>query len=248
VVIVLVLLTIATFLTIDYFVRRRQAEQAFTVVGHGAAMEGGVGATAGGAIPIDLSAVFEVPGDAYLAATHTWVRPDPARVVRVGAGRLPLHALGGVDQVRLADAGVEVRAGDPLVVLRHGDREIRLRSPIDGVVETVNREAVEHPDRVMSEPFDAGWLLTVRPRNLAVSLRKMFVAEEAAAWMRREMTRLRDAISGVTAQGPEPVPVLLDGGVPMSGFAERLTDQQWSRVVEIVFAAPGADDGPIAES
>jgi glycine cleavage system H protein len=223
VVVVLVLLTITTLLIVDHFLRKASVETELSLVG-------GVGRDA-----FDL---VGIPGGTYLAPGHTWLRPAADGPVLLGADRLPLHALGGVDHVQLVEPGTAVRAGQPIATLGRGQRLVRLYSPIDGVVEAVNQDARRQPDRLQADPYEAGWLYAIRPQGLAAALRRMFIAEEATAWMRREIGRLRDVISSLGAPRAEPVPALLDGGVPMDGFAEDLSHEQWVAVVETLFEIP----------
>jgi glycine cleavage system H protein len=153
----------------------------------------------------------------------------------MGADRLPLHALGGIDHVQLVEVGTEVHTGQPIATLGRGQRLVRLASPVDGVVEAVNHEAELDPDRLGDDPYDKGWLYSIRPLGLAAALRRMFVAEEASAWMRREIGRLRDVISNLGSPQAEPVPALFDGGAPVDGFGQDLTDEQWVAIVETLF-------------
>ena len=222
-VVVLVLLTITTFLIIDHFLRKSQVESELSLVG-------GVSA--------DASDLVQVPGGTYLAPGHTWVRPAADGPLFVGADRLSLHALGGVDHVQLVEPGTTVRAGQPIATLGRGQRLVRLYSPVDGVVESVNHNAERDPGRLQADPYQTGWLYEIRTQGLAAALRRMFIAEEATAWMRREIGRLRDVISSLRAPQAEAAPALFDGGVPVDGFAENLSPEQWVAVVEALFEVP----------
>jgi len=237
VVVVLVLLTITAFLIVDHFVRRTEAERGLTLAGAGALTRtAAVGADALGRA--DTWPLAEVPAGTFLAVGHTWVRATEEGLVRLGADALPVHALGGLDHVQLLAPGTQVRVGQPVVTLGRGRRLIRLHAPVGGTIVEANPVASGDPARVGRDPFRTGWLYSIRPQALAPALRRMFVAEEAASWMRRELGRLRDAIGRVTASRAEPVPVLLDGGVPIGGFADRLSDEQWVAIVETLFEHP----------
>lgn len=237
-VIVLVLLTIAAFLVVDYYARRGQVERAFSAVGTGVLAQAGdelPGSTRTWGDPAEL---VQVPCGSYMAPGHTWMRPEADGSIRVGAGRLPLHALGGVDQVHLLASGSAVRAGETIAVLVHGRRRLHLVSPIEGVIDSVNADLASSAARLVENPFGTGWLYAVRPQRVALALRRTFIAEEAEGWMRREVARLRDAISGLGLGGLEPATALLDGGVPLGGFADRLNDAQWASVSRTMFEDP----------
>ena len=219
----LVLLTIITFLTIDYFAQRAAARR--TVPAPAAR-------TPAVRFPADLGAI---PAGVFLGPGHAWVGVEPSGAVRIGADRVPLTLLGGVDAVEPVAAGTEVRRGDPIARLVRGARAVDLPSPVAGVVVAVNSAA--DPASVAADPFGRGWIATLRPTKLAGALRRLFVAEEASAWMRDELARLRDALVGLSVQGAVATATLPDGGLPLTGAAERLSEEQWRQVVERFFTA-----------
>jgi glycine cleavage system H protein len=238
VVVVLVLLTITTLLIIDHFLRTPSVASELSLVGNGAVAHRASPNGLAGGVGRDASDLVEIPGGTYLAPGHTWIRPALDGPVLMGADRLPLHALGGIDHVQLVEPGTEVRIGQPIVTLGRGRRLVRLASPVDGIVEAVNREAELDPDRLRADPYEKGWLYAIRPQGLAATIRRMFIADEASTWMRREIGRLRDVISNLGSPQAEPVPALFDGGAPVDGFGQDLTDEQWVAIVETLFEVP----------
>jgi glycine cleavage system H protein len=212
-VIVLALFTIAAFLIADYVLQQRR--RARTEPGWAAPM----------------------PCGTFLARGHTWLRPDKDGALRLGAARLPLDALGAVDEVQLLPSGASVTEGEPIAVLVCGARRLRLVSPADGVIERVNEALERKPWRLPAQPFGAAWLYTLRTPELARTLRRAFVAEEAERFLRRETARLRETLCRAVDL-PHAEPVLGDGGVPLPGFAARLDEAQWSRVSRVMFEAP----------
>lgn len=219
-VVVLVLLTVVTLLTIDYLVKRRAQSR----------------------VPLPLmiqSRLLSLPGDVYLAPGHAWARPCDNRTLRIGAGRLPLHALGSPDGVRMPQVGSKVLAGEPLVTLRQGSRSLLLRSPVDGEIDQVNRAVIEQPQRITVSPFGDGWLCTIRPRSLSRSLRRMFLAEEATVWMRRELARLRETLGRLSQPATATTPLQLDGGIPAEGLANHLDDAQWTEIQQFFDRSTG---------
>ena len=237
-VVVLVLLTITSLLIIDHFLRTPSTASDLSLVGNGATTQSAAPSGLAGGVGRHAADLIGIPGGTYLAPGHTWVRPALDGPVLMGADRLPLHALGGLDHVQLVEPGTEVVAGQPIATLGRGRRLVRLYSPVDGVVEAVNREAEREPDRVKADPYEKGWLYAIRPKGLAAALRGMFVADDATNWMRREISRLRDAISSLGTAPGTPVPALFDGGAPIDGFAEELSDEQWVAIVETLFEVP----------
>lgn len=235
---ILVLLTIITFLTIDYLVQRAELRRAAVAGAPVAGARAAPRARAEDRLLVDPGAV---PAGVFLSPGHTWVSLQPEGSVRVGADRLPGTLLGRVERVDVLAPGTEVRRGQPIATLVRGDREVELPSPLDGRITGVNAAAAEDPGRLTADPFGGGWLYRLAPAGLAAGLKGLAVAEEARTWMAGELRRLRDFLAGVGNHGRPALATLPDGGLPADGVADDLTDDEWRDLATAFFRIP---EGP----
>jgi glycine cleavage system H protein len=229
-----VVLTILLFLTIDYFVQRAEVRHAVAGVGAGQSQLTLVLEPQ----PVKVRTPFpieRIPRGVFFDSGHTWVQLEPSGKLRLGADMLPVTVLGDLQQVEVQPVGTMVRKGEPVVTLRRGERAIILRAPVDGVIEEINPEVQEDPSRLRHDPFNGDWLCRLSPKRLAPELKRMFVGEEAVAWMRRELLRLRDFLAPLTEQGGLAGATLQDGGLPIDGLADLLDDQAWAKFVDEFF-------------
>jgi glycine cleavage system H protein len=225
---ILVLLTIITFLTLDYVVQRRSARAAL-----GAAEPAAAVPLSGLALELATP-----PAGLFCAPGHTWLQLERDGTVRIGAGALPVAALGAVDAVELPSPGTALAPGDAVATLRRGGRTIHLRSPIEGTIEAVNERLGADPSCVAATPFDGGWICRIRPRQLAATLRSFVVADEARAWLAAELARFREFVAGLSAHQRVAVPTLADGGEPVRGLALVVDDAAWHELVATFFEGP----------
>jgi glycine cleavage system H protein len=231
-VVLLVLFTIISFLTIDYFVQRASQRKLATA---SAARPVFRGVPVSASRAVSATRVDELPGGLFVGPGHVWLQLEPSGSVRVGVDRLLLSFLGDVEHAYTLPEGTEVRRGGPLVMLRRGDRALRIHSPVDGVVSRVNAKVARSPDRIGASPFDKGWLYRISPVGLSETLGKMHVAQAADAWMRGEVSRLREQLL-LHAGNTEAA--LADGGVPVHGLGATLNDRQWQDLVSSFFRPP----------
>jgi len=177
--------------------------------------------------------VHQVPAGVFVGPGHAWLRLLPKGAVTLGAGRLPVLLLGGLDRIVASEPGTEVRRGEPLAVLHRNGRTLTLPSPVDGKVVEVNPRIGSDPGLLAADPFGQGWLVRLSPKNLGAAAHDMFVAERAGAWMRQELAKLRDLVVGLAT--PSPQAQLTDGGLPVAGLASRLTDDAWKELCDRLF-------------
>jgi glycine cleavage system H protein len=225
---ILILATIITCLTVDYFAERaalrRAAREGVSLPERPVSVR----------TPEDLT---RMPAGVFVGPGHSWLELDPAGSVRVGIDRVPVALLGGIETIEAVPAGTPVRPGDRLAVLRQGERDLELKSPVEGTVTAVNPIAAANPARIGQEPFGNGWLVSVAPRDLGGTLRRLFVAEEARTFLREELARMRDFLVGLSlaGRGSLATATLPDGGLPVEGLAARLSAAEWRELTERFF-------------
>lgn len=225
---ILILATIITCLTVDYFAERAALRRAAR---KGASLpERPVSVRT----PEDLT---RVPAGVFVGPGHSWLELDPTGAVRVGVDRVPVSLLGGIETIEAVPVGTPVRPGERLAVLHQGERDLELKSPVGGTVTAINPIAAANPARIGREPFGNGWLVSLAPRDLGGTLRRLFVAEEARTFLREELARMRDFLVGLSlaGRGSLATATLPDGGLPVEGLAARLSPAEWRELTERFF-------------
>jgi glycine cleavage system H lipoate-binding protein len=137
--------------------------------------------------------------------------------------------IGKIDSIEMPAIGQGVKRGTVIVKVRQGNRSATFVSPVDGVVTDVNRSLLKHPDSLKQTPYLQNWLVSARPAGLSTSLRSMLVAEDAVLWLRGELQRFRDFVSGAAPRVAVVGETLQDGGQPVDGLLERMDDRVWEK-------------------
>lgn len=172
--------------------------------------------------------LWQVPEGVHLSNAHTWVRPDPAGGLEIGADALIAHAMGAVERVVLPEVGEQVTAGQPLFRLERDGRAVTVPSTITGRVTEVNRHLRERPGVLNADPYGNGWVCRVVPTSVAAIAPQVHFRERAAMWLETEFARLGEFL---TAHVPAMVPVgatSQDGGLPAAGCLAELDQNAWN--------------------
>lgn len=235
-------LTFIICATVQYFLEHRRALATVSAADPMALQAGSTVARSLGAVAVgagmEAGLLTNVPRGVFLAPGHTWLQLERSGGVRIGSDRFPLTALGEVDRLDVVPEGTAVRQGDVIAELGSGQRGLRLLSPVEGTVTSVNDSLLAKPGDLRADPYERGWLCSIQPRRLAASLKRMFVAEETEEWMRSELQRLRDSLS--SREGDSIA--LADGGSPIQGLADHLEPEEWDEFVERFFELPARSD------
>lgn len=196
--------TIVVFLTIDYFVRRNKA-------------------TAALAQPVIQKAIpMRTPAGIFFTKSHTWLSLFPSGKVQLGIDDFLARMFSTPQITMLKKNSEHVAKGEPILRLSEGKNEVVVRSPIDGMIDTVNMTLAAKPALLSEALFSEGWAYTIRPSRTN-DLRAFYFGEDTRVWLRQELGRLRDFFSNLAA----PVPAFMqDGGLPAGGLMDNLNPDQ----------------------
>jgi len=93
----------------------------------------------------------------YYSKDHEWVKSEGSRAL-VGITDHAQLGLGDVVYVELPEEGDEFQAGDPIGVVESVKAASDVYTPIAGKVIGVNRELIDHPERINQDPYGS-WLI-----------------------------------------------------------------------------------------
>jgi glycine cleavage system H protein len=105
----------------------------------------------------------QIPEDLRYTNNHEWVRLESNGAVTVGISDYAQDALGDVVYVDLPAVGRSVTAGESIAEVESTKSVNDVYAPISGIVTTVNEPLMDAPELVNSDPFGAGWFVTITP-------------------------------------------------------------------------------------
>ena len=211
-VVLMVLLTIAGFLLLDwYLVRKRSSVHAISPDSRTAVADAGPPAT-------PIAGLFFHPG-------HTWVRVEPDGLLSVGVSDFAAHFAGKVADVELPREGASLGQGEPAwTLVSEGRRRLPQVMPVEGKVVEVNRELLSDPALLQRSPYVGGWVLKAQARHLRESLRNLLHGRAAESWLDASKMGITSRLSpalGALAQ---------DGGEWVAAFGDLLPDEEWEQL------------------
>jgi glycine cleavage system H protein len=216
--VLLVLVTFALFIAVDYLVGLRKAARQLE------APPRLVPAPAPILEPVWVAG-YQLPDLLHYHRGHTWARVLDPRTVLVGVDDFARKLIGRARGVKLPVLGTWLRQGEKGFQVRVDGRAADLVCPVEGEVVEVNTSLRSDPALATEDPYGRGWILKVRVRDLATNLRNLLSGSLARRWTEdaREGLELRlMALSGS---------VLQDGGERVEDFARHLSTEDWRRLV-----------------
>ncbi len=116
------------------------------------------------------------PADRRYTTEHEWIKPEGEHYV-VGITAFAQDQLGDIVYVELPKVGDQVEAGRAFGVIESVKTASDLYAPLSGEVVAVNGELVDQPQSVNDDPYDAGWMIKIRPAD-STELEKLLTADQ----------------------------------------------------------------------
>jgi glycine cleavage system H protein len=204
--VLLMLCMIVTFLAADKIVRKlRAAREVRQAVQPGTIMA-------------------EPPEGIRLALNHTWLKMEKGVAV-IGTDEFLARMLGAVESVMLPDVGATVTPASLDIALAHGNRRVRLASPVAGRILEVNTGVLQNPLLARGDPYRSGWLLKVSPDPGHGPTSGSLAGAAAREWLRDQMSLAKEFLTGVTPR--VSFASLPDGGEPAEGALLHCDAAAW---------------------
>ncbi len=221
-VVLLVILMFAVFITLDYLVglgRARGDERALAEPAVAPALSPVYAAE-----PVWVAG-YQLPEELHYHPGHTWVRVTGRDTAVVGLDDFAGKLIGPASKVALPEPGTALEQGATGFGLDVGGRTAELLAPVDGEVLEINQDLLRQASLATDDPYGRGWLLKVRSGDLARSLRNLMSGSLARKWMQDARERLELQLMSLSGS------VLQDGGEPVADLARHLPPEDWRRLV-----------------
>jgi glycine cleavage system H protein len=119
---------------------------------------------------------MSIPTDRKYLPTHEWHKLD-GDVVIIGITQFAADELTDITYVALPKVGEEVSANQRFGEIESVKATSDLYSGVGGVVSETNHELASSPGLVNNDPFEAGWMIKIKPSNPG-ELDKLLSSEE----------------------------------------------------------------------
>ena len=102
--------------------------------------------------------------DRKFTESHEWVIIEN-ELALVGISDFAQKQLGDIVSVELPKVGKEFKKKDTIAIIDSIKASSDIYCPIDGVIEKINEELIEHPELINKSPYESGWIIKIKPQD-----------------------------------------------------------------------------------
>ena len=126
------------------------------------------------------------PSDRKYSKEHEWAKVEDKDRIVVGITHFAQDQLGDIVFLDLPAPGTRVEQHKKLGEVESVKAVSDLLSPVGGEVVEVNQAAVDNPELVNNDPFEAGWLVKMASSNSDQEMGNLLTSEEYEAFLESE--------------------------------------------------------------
>jgi glycine cleavage system H protein len=133
---------------------------------------------------------FDFPDDLFYTTDQIWVKKESDKV-RIGFTTFGMDLAGKIKFVRLRPAGKDIEAGRSIGTLESGKWTGPVKAPVSGTILEVNEALKDNPGLLNEDPYNEGWVATLKPSNLDGDLANLQGSSGLDAWINKEFAEKR---------------------------------------------------------
>ena len=166
---------------------------------------------------------------------HCWANVEDPENVRIGVDDVLTRLMVGVKAVILTREGERIRRGECCGHIIHERHIIPLIAPLSGTIRHANKRLQKEPALLMTDPWDAGWMVRVKPATLEHDIQNLLFGKRAFTWRQEKHRELTDLCTALQQHAYSDIGLTMqDGGEKISALAELLSPEQYCQVLEAI--------------
>lgn len=185
---------------------------------------------------IDALGSPEFPDDRLYHDGHLWVKPLEETIVAVGIDHIAASILGSLASVVLPSRQSRIIHRMPWCWLIHHEGTISLYSPIHGIVVDANTRLLDHPDSLVQDPYESGWLVHAQIEKPSSEKHTLQASTEYRLRVRHKLSQLEMQVQQSLKRAPMIGTTLHDGGRPAETLSALLGARSFFQITNALFS------------
>lgn len=132
--------------------------------------------------------VFKIFTSYFYGSNHLWYDYNGLEV-KIGLSDYLQQTLGDVAFVTLPQKGANLMADNPSIEIETMKVNHEVSMPFNGIVVEINENLIDSPELLNSNPYDKGWLVTIKVTDVDIIQKKQMSAQEYKDFIQKEVQK-----------------------------------------------------------
>lgn len=169
-----------------------------------------------------LNFSIDIPTDIFFSKAHSWVQKNEIGLVKIGIDDFLYKTVGEFQLTNFADIKKEINKGDTIFEISVNKKLIKIFSPIDGKVKSINQKIV---NKTLSNPYTE-WGVLLEPNNYKNDIKEFTKNNDTILWMKEELSKFKKFLNDNLNKSELVGSTMYDGGLVVNGVISYLPDTE----------------------
>jgi glycine cleavage system H protein len=181
------------------------------------------------AIDVLATKILRIPQGLFFSKNHTWAFLEKTGSAKVGLDDFMQRATGNVNFNYMKSTNENIKKGDVIAEIIQNGKTLKVLSPISGTILKTNENLNDEPGKFNEDPYELGWLYSMKPNSWVEDTKSYLLAENAEEWAKNELSRFKDFVvtSASNIHGKEATVALQDGGEIREHILDEMPSEVW---------------------
>ena len=177
-----------------------------------------------------------LPGDRLYHRNHTWVRRDSDGTTVMGLDHIGAYFLQRNFSIVLPHHAARIHTHAPYVWMVLPEVTIGIRSAISGTIVSTNKNLINDPHTILSDPYGSGWILRVAEMDLKKEKNEFASSDDFSEILQKESQMLRHKFNQeFQRQQPNVGATLHDGGTLIKTLPDIIGTNKYFEIINQIF-------------
>ncbi len=160
-----------------------------------------------------------IPKNMFLSKSHIWLKKLSKGLYQIGIDNFLCKSFTNMSFNKFPEPGNKLKFGDALFEYRVGNKTLKILSPVDGIVSSINK--TESRDKII-DPYSQ-WQVIIQAERIDAQ-NNFLSGKKAAVWIKEEFKRLEDFVYAHSGNTELVGATMYDGGKPVESVAEKIIE------------------------
>ena len=166
---------------------------------------------------------FSIPGGVFISEGHCWAAIAQDGSVKIGIDDFAKKLIGKIDDIEFPNLGMSITKGQPLFLIKQGNRSIQFNSPVSGHVTKINNELSDNIESLDFSAYEKNWMCTIDADKLDSELLQLKIGNSAVNFYQEEIDKYIKKIKSELRLDDKDKP----GFEMYWGQLEKLEEKEW---------------------
>lgn len=180
---------------------------------------------------------FIIPGGVFISEGHCWANLEENGSVKVGMDDFAKKLIGKIDGIELPNLGMEVKVGQPLFIVKQGQRSVTFNSPVSGKILKTNAALLNNLNALDANPYGKNWICIIDANNLDTEIQYLRIGNSAVSYYQEEIDKYRNWMGQLVSDDRKILQEISAGNGKglVWGKIGQLSEQGWNKAVTQFF-------------